>query len=299
MEDNRRLKELKLMLYLNYMAKTEDVKPFRHFIKVLGCLSDAINKEAHKAFIKMVESSIANNFLGASDKTLAAMLKRNFKVSKAQKLLRCSGTTFYERFGSYYDRDFIDEEYLKSLKPVINTLDGQSMIDTLCSFIDNFYFELGNEEHDLKDNTRTLELEFWLIYDHLIASIRSATVCDRFIKNICDVFEIDYNSVFQLRSSLHLITRIFPHFSLNNRYFMQEFVTLYMHKGLSKGTIGSKVFHRESNYLYNGTNKKFTPIADKDIIWQYSPTVNWDNINKESVKKFINVLHNFIRYGIK
>ena len=32
--------------------------------------------------------------------------------------------------------------------------------------------------------------------------------------------------------------------------------------------------------------------------WQYTPTLDWSNINKGSVMKFIDIIHTFIKYEL-
>ena len=79
---------------------------------------------------------------------------------------------------------------------------------------------------------------------------------------------------------------------------MQEIVTLYTHKGLSKGAIGSKVLGKGSAFLYNNTNKKYSEISKEDMSWQYVPTLDWSVINKGMVLKFIDIFHTFIKYDV-
>ena len=80
---------------------------------------------------------------------------------------------------------------------------------------------------------------------------------------------------------------------------MQEICTLYTSKGLSKGTIGSKVLDKSTNFFYNNTNKEYGKvIQESDMDWQYIPTLDWTNLDKGAVMKFINVFHSFISYEL-
>ena len=80
---------------------------------------------------------------------------------------------------------------------------------------------------------------------------------------------------------------------------MQEIVYLYHKKGLSKCQIASKVLGKNSNFLYIGSNKHYNNLIDNDNVdWQYVPTLDWGNINKVSIMKFVDLFHTFIKYDI-
>ena len=79
---------------------------------------------------------------------------------------------------------------------------------------------------------------------------------------------------------------------------MQEIVTLYTYKGLTKSSIGSSILGRDASYLYNGTNKNFKEIPKDELSWQYIHTLDWETINKDAVLQFIQLFHSFIEYDI-
>ena len=88
-----------------------------------------------------------------------------------------------------------------------------------------------------------------------------------------------------------------PHFTYNNRYLKQEITTLYLTKGVKKGTIGSKIFNKGSNYLYQKDTKVFgNTIKENDMLWQYITTLDWNRINANEVIRFIDLFHDFIRF---
>ena len=272
MEENRRLKEIKLSLYINYIDRTKNKIEYSNMIKILSCLSAALGQAHNKEFMKLVQLTIGKCLLRANDKEIIATCKRYFSNKRSSKLLGMSHTQFNNKYGDLLNRSFNNEEYLKSLQPMFNSEEGHTMIDVLVKFIEKFKYELGDDDNDLYDNNRTLELEFLLIYNKLIEVLSNVGLCDKFIFNVCNICDIDFSSISQLKNNIHIINRSYPNFRYNNRYLMQEIVTLYTHKGLSKGTIGSKVLGKTSSYLYNGTNKKYDIISKDDIAWQYTPT---------------------------
>ena len=298
MEENKRLKEIKLSLYINHIDKSKNKIQYNTMMKLLSCLAATIGKNEHQCFTKIVQLTIGDCLLKATSKELVATCKKYFSNRKAAEKLGISNSAFYHRYNDLLNRDYIINDFLESLKPIFNAEHEVHIINILLNFIENFKYELGNDDNDLCTNNRTLEIEFLLIYDKLMEVFNNANICDKFIFNICNLFNIDFNSISQLKNNIHIINRSYPNFRYNNRYLMQEIVTLYTHKGLSKGSIGSKVLGKASSYLYNGTNKKYSIISNDDLAWQYIPTLDWSIIEKESVLKFIDIFHTFINYDV-
>lgn len=298
MEENRRLKEIKLSLYINYIDRTKDKIEYSNLIKMLSALSATLGQDSNREFMKVVQLTIGKCLLKATDKELIATCKRYFSHKRAAKLFGMSHTQFNKKYGDLLNRDFDNEKYLSSLEPMFNSEAGALMLNILIRFIENFKYEIGNDDNDICDNNRTLEIEFLLIYNKLVEVLNNVGLCDKFIFNVCNLCEIDFSSISQLKNNIHIINRSYPNFRYNNRYLMQEIVTLYTHKGVAKGTIGSKVLGKTSSYLYNGTNKKFDVIPKENMDWQYTPTLDWTNINKGSVIKFIDLFHTFINYEL-
>lgn len=299
MDGNRRLKELKLSFYINYIDKAQDKLLYSKIMKLLSCLAGAIGKDEHTTFTKLTMASVGGNLLNATDKEIVATTKAFFSNRKAAILLGITERTFYNRYNDLLNRDFITDEYLESLKPMFDNEKDHIIIDLIVKFIEQFKFEIGDDDNSIKNNERTLEIEFWLIYDKVMSIIQNNIICDKFMFNICNLFSINYNDIAQLKNNAHIINRQYPHFRYNNRYFMQEIVYLYTQKGLTKCQIASKVLGKKHNYLYIGTNKEFTKLIDNDdVSWQYTPTLDWSIMKKENVIKFINLFHTFIKYGI-
>lgn len=298
MEENKRLRELKLSLYINHIDKAPNKDLYSMLLKLLNCIAATIGENAHKSFIKLIQLTVGGSLLRANNKELVACFRTYFSDRAVIRRLGVSGNYFYKTYNDLLNRNFKTKEYLDSLKPIFDKSEDSIVIKTIINFIENFKYELGREEHDLMDSERTLELEFLLIYNKLIEVFNNVGFCDKLIYNICNVFDIDYSSIAQLKNKIHIINRSYPNFRYNNRYLMQELVTLYTHKGLSKGTIGSKVLGKTSSYLYNGTNKKYKVMSKDELSWQYVKTIDWELINKSAVIKFINLFHTFIRYDV-
>lgn len=298
MEENKRLKELKLSFYINNIDKAKDKITYSKLIKLLSCVAFTISKEANQEFMKMVQLTVGGSLLRPTNKEVVATIRTYFSNREAIKKLHMSANCFYNRYNDLLNRDYITKDYLDSLHPIFDTEPGLLVVNILTNFIENFKYKLGNEEHSLMDNERTLELEFLLIYNKLVEVFNNVGFCDKLIYNVCTIFNIDYSSVSQLKNNIHIINRSYPNFRYNNRYLMQEIVTLYTNKGLSKGTIGSGVLGKTSAYLYNGTNKKYKEIGKEDMEWQYTPTIDWEHIEKGAILKFIDLFHTFIRYDV-
>ncbi len=298
MEENRRLKEIKLSLYINYIDRTKNKIEYSNLIKILSALSATLGQQENKEFMKLVQLTIGKCLLRASDKEIVATCKRYFSNNRAAKILGTTHTKYNNKYGDLLNRSFDNEEYLGKLKPMFNSESGVLMVDFLTKFIEDFKYAIGNDDNEIYDNCRTLELEFLLIYNKLVEVLNNIGLCDKFIFNVCNLCEIDYASISQLKNNIHIINRSYPNFRYNNRYLMQEIVTLYTYKGVPKGTIGSRVLGKTSSYLYNGTNKKYGVISKDDMDWQYTPTLDWSNINKGSIMKFIDIFHTFIKYEL-
>lgn len=299
LKENERLKEIKLSMYINHIDKAKDKLLYSRLMKLLSCLVATLGRDAHDTFSKIVEYSIGENFLKASPKELVATCRTFFSNKKAAEKIGITNSSFYNRYRDLLDRDFITEEFVESLHPMFETQEEQFVIDFLLSFIENFKYDVGHYDAELKDKERTLEIEFWLIYDKVMGILQNSIVFDKFIFNICNIFEIDYGSIAHLKNSIHLIDRSYPNFRYNNRYFMQELVYLYTKKGLNKSAISSRVLGKDFSFLYRGTNKKYNDLIDSDNVeWQYVPTLDWEHIQRGDVMKFIELFHSWVMYNV-
>ena len=173
------------------------------------------------------------------------------------------------------------------------------MIDILNDFIENFKIPKILVHSGLEMKERTLELDFMFIYDKLIEIFNNIGYVDKLIFNICNAYDIDYSTIAHLKNNIHMISRSYPKFKNNGRYLTQEIVTLYTYRGYKKGTIGSKILGKGSSYLFAKVRSSIAePIKQEDMTWQYVPTIDWSNLDKSSVLKFIDVFQMFSEYDV-
>ncbi len=298
-KDNRRLKEIKLSIYLNHIDKINDKNEYKKLLKILSCLALCFDGESNKILAEIVQGSICDGYLEASDKELVACFKTFFTKKEVAKRLGVSVNTINNRYDDYYNRDFITEDYLASLKPKFGSNKAIVLIDIILAFIENFKIYSLEQSNELYNHERTLEIEFWFIYNKLFEIFRNDMLISKFIFNLCNAFSIEYSTIINLKNNVHLITRQFPHYRYNDLYFMQEIYTLSHYKGLSKYTIGKKILNKSNNYIYSkGAEKYSKPIEPEDIAWQYVPTLDWENHHKLSVNYFLELLHSFIDYDV-
>ena len=299
-KENRRLKEIRLSIYLNHIDKTKDKMLYNKLLKVLSCIALSISGESNKKLAELLQLSVCNGFARATHKELYAAIKTFFKIYKAADKLGVSGTSFYRTFGDVMNMNYIDDAYLESLEPLFNDEVSFTMIDVLNKFINDFKIpKILMHISDIELKNRTLELDFMFIYDKLIEIFNNVGYVDKLIFNICNAYNIDYSTIAHLKNNMHMINRSYPRFKNNNRYLMQEIVTLYTYRGYKKGTIGSKILGKGSSYLFAKNTKSIAdPIKPEDMIWQYVPTIEWSNLDKSSVLKFIDVFQLFSEYDV-
>lgn len=298
-KDNRRLNEIRLSIYINHIDKVKDKILYNKLLKVLSCVSLSISGESNKRLAELLQISVCDGFARATHKELYATISTFFKVYKGINKLGISGTQYYRTFGDVMNMNYINDEYLESLKPILNDEISFTMIDVLNKFIENFKIPklLIPSKLDMKE--RTLELDFMFVYDKLIDIFNNVGYVDKLIFNICNAFSIDYSTIAHLKNNIHMISRSYPRFKGNNRYLTQEIVTLYMSRGYKKGTIGSQILCKGSNYLFDKNRKAIAePIKKEDMEWQYVPTIDWSNLDKSSVIKFIEIFHIFSDYDV-
>lgn len=296
-KDNKRLKEIRLSLYLSKIDNVCKFDDYTKAMQLLNCLAGVIDSKESSAFTKFIMASVGNNVLGATDKEIVATIITFFTKTRAFKMLGISYATLYNRYGDLFDRDFITEDFLNSLTPMFE--EDNQFIGILTDFIENFKWEIGYTPNKFLLDERTLEIEFWLIYDRIMRIYHNDYFCRNFMYAVCLMFNIDTSIIMNLYNNLHNISRAYPLSRYNRRYFMQEIVYLYSKKGLSKGQISRNVLNKGANYLYNGSNKKFCDlIENEDNTWSYASTLDWSRLDKEEVRKFIDIFHSFIKYGI-
>jgi len=294
---NKRLQEIRLALLINRMDKRLDDNNFRKIIDVLSSLAYTFGEEYLQAFELFVSKSIHNNILGVNDKEIiASFVEADVAPTQMSKDLGMNYQRFIDRFHKHLRNNNIVEEVAEEFNKTIFDEKYYVLWNTIFRFLNNIYYPLGNKEHKLREHKRTLEIEFYLVYSKLADILTNEALVSKFIFTICNNFNIDFNSINILKSNLIYINRTLPHFTYNNRYFKQEITTLYVTKGVKKGTIGSKIFNKGSNYLYQKDTKVFgNVIKEEDMAWQYIPTLDWNRLDEKEVLKFIDLFHDFIK----
>ena len=295
---NKRLQEIRLAILINRMDKRLDNNNFKIAIDILSVLAYTFGEEYLKAFEEFVSKSVHNNILGVNDEEIiASFIEIGVAPTEISKQLGLN----YQRFTNRFKKHISNPDLLEDIKNKYpNTIFDEKYIilwNTLYRFLVNIKFPVGEKYHSLRENKRTLELEFYLIYSKFLDILTNETLIGKFIFSICNTFNIDFNTINYLKSNIVYITRIMPHFTYNNRYLKQEITTLYLTKGVKKGTIGSKIFNKGSNYLYQKDTKVFgNTIKENDMLWQYITTLDWNRINANEVIRFIDLFHDFIRF---
>lgn len=294
---NKRLQEIRLAILINRMDKRLDNVNYKRAIDMLSVLAYTFGEEYLRAFEDLVAMSINNNILGANDEEIiASFMEADIAPTQMSMDLGINYQRFVDRFHKYTTNPNLLEEIAQKYPTTVFDEKYCVLWNTLYKFLTNVVYPVGNKDHKLKDHPRTLEIEFYLIYGKLADIFTNEAFVSKFIFGICNTFNIDFNTINKLKSNLIYINRSLPHFTYNNRYFKQEIVTLYLTKGVKKGTIGSKIFNKGSNYLYQKDTKVFgNIIKDEDMAWQYITTIDWSHINAKEVIRFIDLFHDFMR----
>lgn len=298
-KENRRLNEIRLSIYINHIDKAKDKIVYNRLLKVISCVALSISGESNKRLAELTQMSVCGGFARATHKELYATLKTFFKAQESIRKLGTNGTTFYRKFGDVMNINYITNDYLESLKPIFDDETSFEMIDIVNKFIKNFKVPSILSHNNLEMRERTLEIDFMLIYDRLIDIFNNVGYVDKLIFNICNAFHIDYSTIAHLKNHMHLINRSYPNFSYHNRYLVQEIVTLFLKRGYKRGTIGSKILGKGTGYLFGKSRKNIAePIKEVDLSWQYVPTLDWTNLDKTSVLKFLDVFQMFSEYDV-
>ena len=115
--ENERLKELKLSLYINHIDKSDNKIEYSNIIKMLDCMAITMGQKQHEMFVQFVQDTIGNHLLGASDKEIIAMIKAYFSNVQAAARLGIATATFTRKYGDLLNRNYINDDYLSTLKP--------------------------------------------------------------------------------------------------------------------------------------------------------------------------------------
>ena len=297
---NERLEEIKLSMYLNHIDRTRDTMKYRELLRVISCLAISLGKEENKALAELAQISMCKGLARATDKELVATIKKYFTVNQACKKIGMSPYNFKTKYADLLSRNYETKEYLDSLEPLLKSSKAKQMVRIVNGFIEKFQIPTEIYKATKFENLdRSLEIDFVIIYERLINLFNNYGFVDKFIFNLCHAFNIDYPTIAHLKNNIHIMNRSFPNFKYNHRYFMQEIFTLYNARGYSRGAIGSKVLGKGTKYLHSKCGSTYAKaISDEDLGWQYIPTIDWTNLDRVSVHKFIDVLRDFVRYDV-
>ena len=237
--------------------------------------------------------------MGASDKEKIATVKTFYKGEKAAKKLNMSYAYYVNKYKDLRNRDYVTTEYLNNLDVKYTDEYMQKAIIELNEFIDNFKFPLGNRNHRLKDNKRILELEFYLIVERLESIFRSTALVLDIIRQVGKAFDLDGHTLGYMYYNLNKIDKRVPHLSRNQHFFKQELINMCYCKNISKCDISSKILGKNSNYLYRTDIATSKNILGTDAeIWFFFETLEWSNIDTDSIMRFVELFHTFIEYDL-
>ena len=134
-KENRRLKEIKLSIYLNHIDKVKDKILYNKLLKILSCVALSISGESNKKLAELLPMSVCDGFARATHKELYATLNTFFGKYEAIRKLSSNGTSFYRKFGDVMNINYINDDYLNSLTPILNDNVSFQMVDILNKFI--------------------------------------------------------------------------------------------------------------------------------------------------------------------
>lgn len=297
---NSRLKEIKLGIHINHIDKANDLIIYKNLLKLLSCVAISLSADANKRFSEIAQVSVCDGLVRATDKELCATMKTFFNKAEAIKRLNTTYPTFNKRYGALDDENYITEEYLDSLKPVFNDDVSKAMVTVMNKFIDGMKIPKNYAPNNsLEGKERTLEIDFMLVYEKLMDIFENVAFVDAFLENICNAFNIDYATIFALKSNMHVINRTYPRYRYNNIYLMQEIYTLFTKRGYKKGTIGTQILGKQRGYMFSKSSKNYTKlIKEEDLGWQYRPALDWANLSKSAIYRFLDVLKLFSEYDV-
>lgn len=301
LKSNRRLIEVRAAYTLNRIYNYINRKNFKEHLILLECLVESINEDNKDVFLNLVKNSVGENILGASKKEiLAAMKVWNNKPKKIMEKLGLTTAKYYNIYGDLKDRDFINESFVEGLNPILDE-NGTSICKLINSFVDNFKYLTGEDYYDRYDNSRTLELEFMIIYNKIIEIIQSPRVIESFIYKICCSLDIDWSTISYLVRNINFINRTNTNQIMGKQQTRLEVFNLFYLKGFNKGEIGKVIFNRDNKTFYHKSYESSTRDITKNE-WEfdltYCPTLDWSTLNKDEVLKFISLFKGFVNANL-
>ena len=207
--ENKRLKEIKLGIYLNHIDKTKDKMQYFRLVNVLASLATSFGDDVKDAFTEILKASVCDGLVGASNKEIISCYRNYFSKNQIAKRLNLTTAGFDYRYRGEVTREF-DKDFIDSLEPTLTNKKSEFMVDQIINFIEKFKVPTSNTTINELDEKRTLEIDFYLIYNKLCELYRNDSFISKFIYNLCNVFELDYSTINNLKNNIHLINRSFP-----------------------------------------------------------------------------------------
>lgn len=298
LKDNDRIIEVRTAYALNRIYNYINKKNFKEHLILLECLVESVDEENKDTFLELVKNSVGENILGASKKEIYAAMKvfSNNKITEIAKKLGLSKSKFYSVYSDLNGRDFINDKFIKELKPILDEK-GKNICILINNFIDNFTYLTGEDYFEHYDNERTLELEFLVIYNKIVEILQSPNAVEHFLYKICTTLEIDWSTISSLLRNINFISRNNTNQIMGKQQLRQEIFNLFYLKGFNKNEIGMNIFNSPSGLFYNKSYEKTTKDITKDD-WEfsltYTPTLEWDHLSKDDVLKFISLFKGFV-----
>lgn len=87
--ENRRLKEIKLSLYINYIDKAKNRETYSNLMKILTCVAATLGKEYLESFTNLVRQSIGDGLLEASNKEIVLTCENYLNKENCETFRNC------------------------------------------------------------------------------------------------------------------------------------------------------------------------------------------------------------------
>lgn len=297
LKDNERLIEVRTAYALNRIYNYVNRKHFKEHLILLQCLAESIDEKNKQPFEDLVRNSVEERILGATKKEIYASMKAFFnKPGAIASKLGMGRSTFYSVYSDLTSRDFINDKFINGLVPTLSKNDLE-MCKLLNNFIDNFTYLTGDDYYEYYDNCRSLELEFLIIYNKIIEILQNPKAVENFLFKVCTSLDIDWSTISFLLRNITFIERNNTNQIMGKQQLRLEIFNLFYLKGFNKNEIGKTIFGKNGKIFYNKTYESSTRNITKDE-WEFSltftPTLEWDMLNKNEVLKFISLFKGFV-----
>lgn len=295
LNSNKRLQEIKLSMMLNRLKYVSDMDNININNSILMTVCKIFDTNSVAIYSKLYQESINHNLLNANKKELMATLLTfyNNEKMKHAKMLCISYPSYKKYYDELLDGCFINDNFVTNLLPIYaQTQNYYNIILILTDFIDKFKLPKLRNVYKLKEHPRTLELLFWLIYCKLSECFSSNDKVYKFLETVCDVNNIDFESISYLFMSIPKIMRSYPCIIENRNQFIQEVANLLYDNGYTRNYVGNVMFDIHNKNVYSKTCKYFDDIRN-DLDMTYIETIDHANINVFDVSKFISIMFEF------